>query len=136
MTKVEIKINLNLNLTVTNTTAYKAVFGITAHCENHQSIDEYIKCQGEATELASGKNTFDNDQREIVERAGKPQKIREEESQYNEEIVKQTRQPRKALVKIDDMVEIKLNRQGRQNESCTPEHAVGKNNGDQGSCGD
>ena len=31
--------------------------GITAHRENHQNTDEDIKCQGEATELASGKHT-------------------------------------------------------------------------------
>ena len=45
--------------------------------ENHQNTDEDIKCQGEAAELASGKNTLDNDQCETVERAAKRQKIRE-----------------------------------------------------------
>ena len=45
-----------------NTTPYEAVFGITAHRENHQNTDEDIKCQGETTGLASGKNNLDNDQ--------------------------------------------------------------------------
>ena len=58
----------------------------------------------EATELASGKNTLDDDQCETVERAAKRQKI---------EMVRRTRQ----------------NRQGRQNGSCTPEYAVGQSNG-------
>ena len=38
-----------------NTTPYEAVFGITAHRENHQNTDEDIDCHGETTELASGK---------------------------------------------------------------------------------
>ena len=46
--------------------------------------------------VASGKNTLDNDQCETVERAAKRQKIRERQSQYNEEMVKHTRQSRKA----------------------------------------
>ena len=41
-----------------NTTPYEAVFGITAHRENHQNTHEDIKCQGETTELASGKKYF------------------------------------------------------------------------------
>ena len=45
--------------------------------ENHQNTDEDINCQGEATELASGKNPLDNDQCETVERAGKRQRIRQ-----------------------------------------------------------
>ena len=49
-----------------NTTPYEAVFGITAHRENHQNTDEDNKCQGEITELASGKNTLDNDQCETL----------------------------------------------------------------------
>ena len=70
-------------------------------------------------------------------------------TERNEEMVKQTRQPRKEPFKIDDMVAIQIslkcqpsreetadtsdynpNRRGRQNESCTPEIAVGQNNGD------
>ena len=93
-----------------NTAPYEAVFGITAHRENHHNTDKDIKCQGEATELASSKNTLDNDQCETVERAAKRQKIRERQSQYNEEMVKQTRQSRKAPSKIDDMVAIKIDR--------------------------
>ena len=99
--------NINLHRAI-NTTPYEAVFGITEQRENHQNTDEDIKCQGEATELASGKNTLDNDQCETVERAAKRQKIRERQSQYNEEMVKQTRQSRKAPYKIDDMVAIKI----------------------------
>ena len=99
--------NITLHRAI-NTTPYEAVFGITAQRENHQNTDEDIKCQGEATELASGKNTLDNDQCETVERAAKRQKIRERQSQYNEEMVKQTRQSRKAPYKIDDMVAIKI----------------------------
>ena len=102
-----------MNITIhraINTTPYEAVFGITAHSENHQNTNEDIKCQGEATELASGKNTLDNDQCETLERAAKRQKIRERQSQYNEEMVKQTRQSRKAPFKIDDMVAIKIGR--------------------------
>ena len=87
--------NITLHRAI-NTTPYEAVFGITAHRENHQNTDEDIKCQGKATELASGKNTLDNDQCETVERAAKRQKIRERQSKYNEEKVKQTRQSRKA----------------------------------------
>ena len=41
-----------------NTTPHGTVFGVTAHRENHQNTDEDIKCQGEATELASGKKHF------------------------------------------------------------------------------
>ena len=72
------------------TTPYEVVFGITAHRENHQNTvaDEDIECQEEATELASGKNTVDNDQCETVERAAKRKTIRERQSQYNEEMVK------------------------------------------------
>ena len=44
--------NITLHRAI-NTTPYEAVFGITAHRENHQNTDEDIKCQGEATELAS-----------------------------------------------------------------------------------
>ena len=62
--------NITLHRAI-NTTPYEAVFGITAHRENHQNTDENIKCRGEATELASGKNTLDNDQCETVERAAK-----------------------------------------------------------------
>ena len=93
-----------------NTTPYEAVFGITAHRENHQDNDEDIKCQGETTELASGKNTLENDQCETFERAAKRQKIRERQSQYNEEMVKQKSQSRKAPFKIDDMAAIKIDR--------------------------
>ncbi|XP_068750736.1 uncharacterized protein [Montipora capricornis] len=93
-----------------NTTPYEVVFGITAHRENHQNTDEDIKCQGETTELASGKNTLDNDQCETFERAAKRQKIREQQSQYNEEMVKQTSQLRKAPFKIDYIVAIKMDR--------------------------
>ena len=53
--------------------------------------------EGEATELAYGKNTLDNDQYETVERAAKRQTMREQQSQYNEEMVKHTRQPRRHL---------------------------------------
>ena len=67
--------NITLHRAI-NTTPYEAVFGITAHRENHQNTDEDIKCQGETTELASGKNTLDNDQCETFERAAKRQKIR------------------------------------------------------------
>ena len=84
---------------------HEELFGITAHRESHQNTDEDIKCQGEATELASGKNTLDNDQCKTVERAAKHQKICERQSQYNEEMVKQTRQ---APYKIDDMDAIKI----------------------------
>ena len=76
--------------------------------EDHQNTDEDIKCQGEATELSSGKNTLGNDQCETFERAARRQKIRERQSQYNEEMVKQTRQSMKASFKIDDMVAIKI----------------------------
>ena len=86
-----------------NTTPYEAVFGITAHRENHQN-------QGETTGLASGKNNLDNDQCKTFERAAKRQKIRERQSQYNEEMVKQTSQSRKAPFKIDNMVAIKIDR--------------------------
>ena len=89
-----------------DTTPYEAVFGITAHRENHQNTDEDIKCQGETTELASGKNTLDNDKCETFERAAKRQKIRQRQSQYNEEMVKQTSRSRKAPFKIDDMVAV------------------------------
>ena len=95
-------INIPLHRAI-NTTPYEAVFGITAHRENHQTPDENIKCKGEATELASGKNTLDNDQCETVERAAKRHKISERHCQYNEEMLKQTRQPRKEPFKIDDM---------------------------------
>ena len=98
-----------------NTTPHEAVFGITAHRKNHQNSDEDIKCQGETTELASGKNTLHNDQCETFERAAKRQKIRERQSQHNEEIVKQTSQSRKAPFKIDDMVAIKINRVDKTN---------------------
>ncbi|XP_015780818.1 PREDICTED: EGF and laminin G domain-containing protein-like [Acropora digitifera] len=101
--------NLTLHRAI-NTTPYEAVFGITAHRENHQNTDEDIKCQGETTELASGKNTLDNDQCETLERAAKRQKIRERQSQYYEEMVKQTSQSRKAPFKIDDMIAIKIDR--------------------------
>ena len=89
---------------------YEAVFGITTHRENHENTDEDIKCQREATELASGKNTLDNDQCETVERAAKRQTIREAQSQYNEEMVKQTRQSRKAPFKIDEMIAIRVDK--------------------------
>ena len=102
-------INITLHRAI-NTTPYKALFGITAHHENHQNTDEDIKCQGEATEIGSGKNTLDNNQCETVERAAKRQEIRERQGQYNKEIVKQTRQSRKAPFKIDDMVVIKIDR--------------------------
>ena len=46
----------------------------------------------------------------LHERAAKRQKIRKRQSQYNEEMVKQTRQPRKAPFKIDAMVAIKIDR--------------------------
>ena len=99
-------INITLHRAI-NTTPYEAVFGITAHRENHQNTDGDIKCQGETTELASSKNTLDNDQ---FERAAKRQKIPERQSQYNEEMVKQTSQSRKAPFKIDDMIAIKIDR--------------------------
>ena len=47
---------------------------------------------------------------ETFDRAAKRQKIRERQSQYNEEMVKQTSQSRKAPFKIDDMVAIKIDR--------------------------
>ena len=120
--------NITLHRAI-NTTPYEAVFRIMAHRENHQNTDEDIKCQEKATELASGKNTLDNDHCETVERAAKRQKISERQSQYNEEMVKQTRQSRKAPFKIDDMVAIKIDRVDNY-ESFTPEYAVGQNNGD------
>ena len=49
--------NITLHRAI-NTTPYEAVFGITAHRENHQNTDEDFKCQGETTEIASGKNTL------------------------------------------------------------------------------
>ena len=102
--------NITLHRAI-NTTLYEAVFGITAHRENHQNTDEDIQCQREATELASGKNTLHNDQCETVEIATKRQKIGERQSQYNnEEMVKQTRKIRKAPFKIDDVVAIKIDR--------------------------
>ena len=76
--------NITLHRAI-NTTPYEAVFGITAHGENHQNTDEDIKCQGEAAELAFGENTLDNNQCGTVERAER-QRIRERQSQYNEEI--------------------------------------------------
>ena len=93
-----------------NITPHRAVFRITAHRENHQNIDEDIKYQGETTELASGKKTLDNDQCETFERAANRQKIRERQSQYNDEMVKQTSQSGKAPFKIDDMIAIKIDR--------------------------
>ena len=66
--------NITLHRAI-NTTPYEAVSGITAHRENNQNTDEDIKCQGEATELASGKNTLHNDQCETDEIAAKLQKI-------------------------------------------------------------
>ena len=39
----------------------------------HQNTDEDIKYQGETTELATGKNTLDNDPCETFERAAKRQ---------------------------------------------------------------
>ena len=42
--------NITLHRAI-NTTPYEAVFGITAHRENHQNTDEDIKCQRETTEL-------------------------------------------------------------------------------------
>ena len=101
--------NITLHRAI-NTTPYEAVFGITAHRENHHNTDEDIKCQGETTELASGKKTLDNDQCETFERAAKRQTIRERQSQYNEEMVKQTSQSRKAPFKIDDMIAIEIDR--------------------------
>ena len=89
-TQMQASYTMNITLhRAINTTPYEAVFGITAHRENHQNTDEDIKCQGEATELASGKNTLDNDECKVVERAAKRQKIREQQSQYNEEMVKE-----------------------------------------------
>ena len=95
--------NITLHRAI-NTTPYEAVSGIMAHRENHQNTDEDIIGQGETTELVSGKNTLDNDQCETFERAAKRQK------QYNEEMVKQTSQSRKAPFKIDDMIAIKIDR--------------------------
>ena len=46
----------------------------------------------------------------LFERAAKRQKIHEQQRQYNEEMVKQTRQLRKAPFKMDDMVAIKIDR--------------------------
>ena len=60
--------------------------------------------------VASGKNALDNDQCETFERAAKCQKIRERQSQYDKEMVKQTSQSRKAPFKIDDMIAIKIDR--------------------------
>ena len=115
---------------VINTTPYKAGFGIKAHRENHQNTYEDIKCQGEAAELASGKNTLDNDQCETVKTVAKRQKIRERQSQYNEEMVKQTSQSRKAPFKIDDMAAIKIDRVGITSPVHPNMLAVGQNNGD------
>ena len=120
--------NITLHRAI-NTTLYEAGFRITAHRENHQNTDEDIKCQGEATELASGKNTLDNFLCETVERAAKRQKISEGRSQYNDEMVKQTRQSRKALYKIDDMVVIKIDRVDKTSP-VHPNMLLGKNNGD------
>ena len=89
---------------------YNTVRSSFLNRENHQNTEEDIKCQGETTELASRKNTLDNDQCETFERAAKRQKIREWQSQYNEEMVKQTSQSRKAPFKIDDMIAIKIDR--------------------------
>ena len=50
--------------------------------------------RGLTTELASNKNTLENDQCETFERAAKRQKLRERQSQYNEEMVKQTNKSR------------------------------------------
>ena len=93
--------------------------------ENHQNTDEYIKCKGEASELASGKNTLDNDQCETVERATKRQKIRERQWRNGK-----TNQTVKEGTFQDRWHGCNQNRQGRENESCTPEYAVGQNNGD------
>ena len=75
-------INIPLHKAV-NTTPYEAVFGITAHRENHQTPDENIKCKGKPLSyVASGKNTLDNDQCETVERVAKRHKISERHCQY------------------------------------------------------
>ncbi|XP_068723811.1 uncharacterized protein [Montipora capricornis] len=109
--KMQASYTMNITLhRAINTPPYEAVFGIMALREKHQNTDEDIKCQGEATELAPGKNTLDNDQCETVERAAKRQKIRERRSQYIEEMVKQIRQSRKAPYKINDMAAIKIDR--------------------------
>ena len=112
-----------------NTTPYEAVFGIMAHRENHQNTDEDIKCQGETTELAPGKNTLDNDQCEKFEGAAKRQKICERQSQCNEEMVTQTSQSRKAPFKIDDMIAIKIDSVDKTSP-VHPNMLLGKNNGD------
>ena len=46
----------------------------------------------------------------LKEQPCKRQKIHERQCEYNEEMVKQARQPRKAPFKIDDMVAIKIDR--------------------------
>ncbi|XP_068731605.1 uncharacterized protein, partial [Montipora capricornis] len=89
--QVSYTMNVTLHRAI-NTTPYEAMFGITAHRENHQNTDKDIK--------------------------SKRQKIRERQSQYNEEMVKQTSQSRKAPFKIDDMVPIKIDWVDRT----SPEH--------------
>ena len=111
--KMQASYTMNITLhRAINTTPYEAVFGITAHRENHQNTDENsLNVKGKPLSyVASGKNNVDNDQCETVERAAKRHKIRERHRQCNEEMVKQTRQPRKAPFKIDDMVAIQLDR--------------------------
>lgn len=103
--------NITLHRAI-HTTPYEAVFGIKAHLENLQNTVEDINDQGDDVELISSKNSADNDcaedECETVERQSKRQKICQQQTQYNKQMIKQTKQPTKARFKVDDMVAIKI----------------------------
>ena len=96
------------------TTPYEAVFGLKAHHENILNTDEGNLPDdqaGDAEKLKSpGKHSADKHERETVERPSKRQKIREQQTQYNTKMIKQTKQAKKAHFKVDDMVAIKIDR--------------------------
>ena len=97
-----------------HTTPYEAVFGIKTHRENILSTDEGKHPddqEDDAEKLKSpGKHSVDKDECETVERPSKCQKICQQPTQYNIKMIRQTKQPKKACFKVDDMVAIKIDR--------------------------
>lgn len=97
-----------------HTTPYEAVFGIKTHRENILNTDEGKHPddqEDDAEKLKSpGKHSVDKDECETVERPSKCQKICQQPTQYNIKMIRQTKQPKKACFKVDDMVAIKIDR--------------------------
>jgi len=109
---MEVSYTMNITLhRAIHTTPYEAVFGIKAHRENlKNTTDEDVNDQEHDVHVTSSKNMADIEDCETAERPAKCQTICQQQTQYNKQMIKQTKQSRKAHFKVNEVVAIKIDR--------------------------